>query len=108
MLYFARVELARRAGVFMAGTLLRPTDAARYLGLSPATLRAYRARGIAPVAIVVGSRAVAYEIHELDSWLARRKERFVITGERKTLLGIGERKTLLGMSARQLVSASEV
>ena len=49
-------------------------DAARYMGLSIATLRMYRRLGRGPAYLRLG-RAIRYPLADLDSWLnARRVE----------------------------------
>ncbi len=54
----------------IANSILRPTEAAKYLGLSPSTLAKRRLRGEPPRYFKIGSRAVGYSIDELDNFLA--------------------------------------
>lgn len=49
--------------------ILRPPEAARYLGLSESTLAKQRLRGDGPRYVKLGSRAVGYSINELDAYL---------------------------------------
>lgn len=53
--------------------LLRPCEAAAYLGISPSTLAKMRMRGNSPPFVRVTTRAVAYVIADLDAYLAARK-----------------------------------
>jgi len=48
--------------------ILRTPDAARYLGLAPATLEKRRAHGDGPPFVRLG-RVVGYERAALDAWL---------------------------------------
>jgi hypothetical protein len=45
-------------------------DAARYIGVSAAALRAWRARGRGPVYYKI-SKSVRYRLADLDAWLDR-------------------------------------
>ena len=49
--------------------ILRPPEAALYLGLSESTLAKQRLRGDGPRYVKLGSRAVGYSIQELDTYL---------------------------------------
>lgn len=49
--------------------ILRPPEAAHYLGLSESTLAKQRLRGDGPRFVKLGSRAVGYSINELDAYL---------------------------------------
>lgn len=49
--------------------ILRPPEAARYLGLSESTLAKQRLRGDGPRYVKLGSRAVGYSINELNAYL---------------------------------------
>jgi predicted DNA-binding transcriptional regulator AlpA len=49
--------------------VLRPKEAARYLGVSPSNLAKRRVYGQPPAFVRLG-RAVGYDIAELDRWLA--------------------------------------
>jgi len=49
--------------------ILRPPEAARYLGLSVSTLAKQRLRGDGPRFVKLGSRAVGYSLNELDAYL---------------------------------------
>jgi predicted DNA-binding transcriptional regulator AlpA len=56
--------------------VLRPPDAATYLGLAAGTLAKMRVRGQGPRFIRLGSRLVGYDLHDLDEWIERvRRER---------------------------------
>jgi len=49
--------------------LLRPNDAAHYLGVSEATLAKWRCRvSNGPPYVKLGTRIVAYDQDELDAW----------------------------------------
>jgi predicted DNA-binding transcriptional regulator AlpA len=50
--------------------ILRPAQAATYLGLSPSTLAKRRCWGLPPAFVRLGARAVGYDTDELDAWLA--------------------------------------
>jgi predicted DNA-binding transcriptional regulator AlpA len=52
---------------------LRAPEAARYLGLSPATLAKMRMTGDGPAFSKAGRRAVVYALADLDDWLACRR-----------------------------------
>ena len=49
--------------------VLRPPEAAIYLGLSPSTLAKRRLYGRPPRYLSLGGRAVGYAIDDLDAWL---------------------------------------
>jgi predicted DNA-binding transcriptional regulator AlpA len=59
--------------------LLNERDAARYLGISPATLRKHRSMGTIPGKvegppwIKAGPRAIRYAIEDLDAWIDSRR-----------------------------------
>lgn len=59
---------------FETNRKLRPTDAAKYLGLSPATLAKWRVIGCGPVFAAAGS-AIIYDVSDLDAWVDARKRR---------------------------------
>lgn len=46
--------------------------AGEYIGFKPATLRAWRSRGLGPRYMVCGSRAVRYAYADLDQWLSEQ------------------------------------
>ncbi|MGP5623480.1 helix-turn-helix transcriptional regulator [Brachybacterium alimentarium] len=46
--------------------------AAEYLALKPATLRAWRCRGIGPRYVVLGARAIRYTYADLGRWVAEQ------------------------------------
>ena len=52
---------------------LRPPAAADFLGLSASTLAKMRLRGDGPTYSKARSRAVVYDIADLESWLSARK-----------------------------------
>ncbi len=52
---------------------LRPPAAAEFLGLSASTLAKMRLRGDGPIYSKAGSRAVVYDLADLESWLTARK-----------------------------------
>ena len=54
-------------------TLLRVKDAAALLGLSKSTLDKMRHEGRGPVWVRLTGKIVAYDIDDLDAYLARRK-----------------------------------
>ena len=54
---------------------MRTPDAARYLGLSEATLKRMRVRGDGPVYAKAGPRIVVYGKNDLDAWLTSRSRR---------------------------------
>ncbi len=49
--------------------VLRPPEAAKYIGLSKSTLAKRRLYGLRPEYLSLGGRAVGYAIDELDRWL---------------------------------------
>ncbi len=49
--------------------VLRPRDAAHYLGLSPSTLAKRRHFGLPPAFVRLG-RSVGYRVTDPDAWLA--------------------------------------
>jgi len=56
--------------------LLRTTDAARLLGIKPATMKVWRHRGTGPAFHRIGSGAtspVAYRFSDLMAWLEERR-----------------------------------
>ena len=55
--------------------ILRTSEAAYYIGLSPSTLEKKRLTGGGPRFIRLGGRAVGYDIHDLNEWLdAQRRD----------------------------------
>lgn len=52
--------------------MLRTEDAARYTGLSSSTLTKLRVKGGGPTFIKLG-KAVVYDSHDLDKWLATKR-----------------------------------
>ncbi len=50
--------------------ILRPSEAAKYLGLSESTLAKRRLRGDSPRYVKLGSRAVGYPLDELKAYIA--------------------------------------
>jgi predicted DNA-binding transcriptional regulator AlpA len=56
--------------------MLRPNDAAHYLGISEATLAKWRCRvSSGPPYVKLGPRIVAYDQDELDAWMRGRSRR---------------------------------
>ena len=49
--------------------VLRAPEAANYIGLSESTLAKRRLRGEEPAYLVLGGRAIGYDICVLDQWL---------------------------------------
>jgi predicted DNA-binding transcriptional regulator AlpA len=54
--------------------LLSVREAAEFLGISASWLNKARLCGTAPTATIIGRR-VLYDIHDLETWLATRKQR---------------------------------
>lgn len=52
--------------------MMRPPQAAHYLGISTSTLAKWRCTGRGPSFIKIGERVVAYDQSELDRWLRGR------------------------------------
>ena len=61
---------AASAGVVPHKVVLRPREAAKYIGLAPATLAKRRMRGDRPHFVRLGLKSVGYEITELDAFVA--------------------------------------
>lgn len=59
---------------------LRPTEAAKYLGLSASTLAKRRLRGDGPPFAKLGPRLVSYSKRDLDAWLSGRRRRSTSEG----------------------------
>ena len=56
--------------------VLRPAEAAKYLGLKRGTLEKMRSRGTGPRFVLLGRRAIGYTRDDLDAWInARRRTR---------------------------------
>lgn len=53
--------------------LLRPPEAAPYIGLSMSTLAKQRLRGDGPKFIRLSARAIGYLQADLDEWLAAKR-----------------------------------
>jgi predicted DNA-binding transcriptional regulator AlpA len=51
------------------GRVLRPPEAANYVGLSESTLAKRRLYGLPPQHLSLGGRAVGYDIRILDEWI---------------------------------------
>jgi hypothetical protein len=56
-------------------TLLRPDQAAAYLGLSPRTLERWRAAGVGPRHVRVSPRAIRYMAEDLASFVVEQQRR---------------------------------
>lgn len=50
--------------------ILRPPQAAGYVGLTVSTLAKRRLRGERPHFVRLGRKAIGYHVSELDAWLA--------------------------------------
>ena len=61
---------------------LRPDEAARHLGLSPAYLYKLRAKGGGPPFHKIGS-VIVYDVDDLDIWLANNKFTTLETARRR-------------------------
>lgn len=59
----------------VARRILRTSQAAEYVGLSRSTLEKMRPLGRGPRFVRLGSRAVGYDIGDLDAWLDRQRSR---------------------------------
>ena len=55
--------------------LLRPREAAAFLGFTPRALEAWRQRGGGPRFVRVSTRAVRYRRRDLQAWAKRRLRR---------------------------------
>jgi hypothetical protein len=66
-----RQTLEGRLGPTQSGAMFEH-DAANYLGVSAAALRAWRARGDGPAYYKL-SKSVRYRLADLDAWLERRR-----------------------------------
>jgi excisionase family DNA binding protein len=53
--------------------ILRTSEAAEYLGLSPSTLEKRRQTGLGPPFIRLGGRAVGYARDDLDAWIDKHR-----------------------------------
>jgi predicted DNA-binding transcriptional regulator AlpA len=56
----------------MEDPLLKPREAAAFLGLSVSTLAKYRLSGLGPVFVKAGMRLVRYRLSSVESWLRTR------------------------------------
>lgn len=54
------------------GEVLRPREAARYVGLSRPTIDRWRKAGKFPKALRLGSQAIGWRRSDLDKWLNDR------------------------------------
>lgn len=59
--------------------LLRTSEVARWLSVSPATLRQWRTRGVGPRYVKNGNDALGYLVKDIERWL---RERTVATNGR--------------------------
>ena len=55
--------------------ILRNRPAAEYLGISPSWLEKLRLRREGPRFVRLGTRALGYDIRDLDEWLDKQRER---------------------------------
>ena len=53
--------------------VFRTAAAAKYVGLSTSTLEKYRLTGHGPRFVRLGSRAVGYDVRDLDEWLDEQR-----------------------------------
>lgn len=58
-----------------APAIMSPKDAARYLNLSPETLKRWREKRKGPPFTKVGARLIGYEPSDLDAFLTANKRR---------------------------------
>ena len=61
--------------VHNTNSILRPPEAAVYLGLTTSTLAKRRRRGELPIFVRLGARAVGYRRVDLDTWLVSCRRR---------------------------------
>jgi len=55
--------------------ILRQRDAARYVALAESTLEKKRCDGTGPPFVRLGSRAIGYDVRDLDEWIEAQKRR---------------------------------
>lgn len=55
--------------------LLRPAEAARFLGYSERGLQNWRLKGVGPRFLRLNPRSVRYRLRDLEEWLAARETR---------------------------------
>jgi hypothetical protein len=55
--------------------LLRPEDAARFLGFTTSALEGWRRRGVGPAFLRISRRAVRYRRRDLIEWSAEHRTR---------------------------------
>ena len=65
--------LGRRNRVMDSDTMLAQREAAKFLGVSPATLNSWRCQRIGPSWIRISSRCVRYRVGDLRQWLEGRR-----------------------------------
>ena len=53
--------------------ILKTPDAAAYLGTGVPTLEKWRLTGTGPRFVRLGSRAIGYDLADLDQWIEQRK-----------------------------------
>lgn len=54
--------------------LLKADEAARWLGVHPVTLAAWRSRGEGPKWIKIGARNVRYRSNDIEKWLRANEQ----------------------------------
>ena len=57
----------------MTKRILRTTEAAEYVGLSPSTLEKKRLTGDGPEFVRLGGRAIGYDVAALDAWIEAQR-----------------------------------
>jgi predicted DNA-binding transcriptional regulator AlpA len=53
--------------------ILRQREAAKYIGLAESTLEKRRGTGDGPRFVKLGTRAIGYDVRDLDAWLEEQK-----------------------------------
>lgn len=56
------------------GAILRPAEAARYLGVSPQTVYRWAQTGSLPRPIKMGPRSSGWRLHDLEKFLEEREQ----------------------------------
>jgi predicted DNA-binding transcriptional regulator AlpA len=66
--------------------VLRQADAAKYVALAESTLEKFRTTGGGPPFVKLGSRAIGYDVRDLDAWIEAQKR----TSTSGKAIGIGD------------------